>query len=182
MTAPAPNLLEPGLEEVRRSPRDGGSILLIVRRPGVDRREIVEEALLDVDIGLVGDTWLERGSRSTPDGSADRAAQLTLMNGRFAALVAGDIGAWPAAGDQLYVDLDLSVDSLPAGTLLSVGSAVIEISPTPHTGCAKFGARFGSHALRVVSSPEGRALRLRGANASIVAGGVVRTGDLIRRR
>jgi hypothetical protein len=182
MTAPTMDLLEAGLEEVLRSPRDGGPLLLIVRRPGVDRREVLDEAVLDPERGLVGDTWLERGSRSMPDGSADPAAQLTLMNARFAELIAGDREAWPVAGDQLYVDLDLSVENLPAGTRLAVGAAVIEISPTPHLGCAKFRARFGSDALRLANAPTGRALRLRGANATILEGGTVRTGDIIRRR
>lgn len=175
------DLLEAGLEEVRRSPRDLGTVVLIVRRPAIDRREIVDEAELDVDVGLVGDTWLERGSGSSVDGSADREAQLTLMNSRFAALIAGDPEAWAAAGDQLYVDLDLSLAHLPAGTRLAVGSAVIELSQTPHTGCAKFSARFGSDALRFANSPEGRSLRLRGANARIVQAGIVRTGDAIRK-
>ena len=87
------------------------------------------------------------------DGSANPDAQLTLMNARVVALVAGERERWPLAGDQLYVDLDLSADNLPPGTRLAVGSAVIEVTPEPHTGCAKFSARFGSEALRFVNSP-----------------------------
>jgi hypothetical protein len=147
----------------------------------VDEREVVEEAELDLENGLVGDTWLERGSRSTADGSADPKAQLTLMNARLAALVAGPQERWPLAGDQLYVDLDLSKDNLPPGTLLAVGSAVIEATDEPHTGCAKFSARFGSDALRFINSPLGRQLQLRGINARVVESGRVRQGDPIRK-
>ncbi len=100
---------------------------------------------------------------------------------RLAALVAGERERWPLAGDQLYVDLDLAVDNLPPGTRLAVGMAVIEITPHPHTGCAKFSARFGSDALRFVNSPDGRALRLRGINARVVEAGIVRLGDAIRK-
>ena len=136
--------LQAGLDEIRRSPADDGTVELIVRRPAENEREILEEGSLDVDEGLVGDAWRARGSSRMPDGSANPDAQLTLMNARVVALVARERERWPLAGDQLYVDLDLSADNLPPGTRLAVGSAVLEVTPEPHTGCAKFSARFGS--------------------------------------
>ena len=174
--------LEAGLAVIRRSPVDEGTVELIVRRPGTDQRETVAEGRLTPEDGLGGDDWRARGSRSTPDGAADPERQLTLMNARLIDLLAdGDREAWPLAGDQLYVDLDLSVANLPAGTRLAVGAAVIEVTEPPHTGCAKFSARFGSEALRFVNSPEGRSLRLRGLNARVTEPGVVRAGDAVRR-
>ena len=173
--------LEAGLAEVRRSPAQAGVIVRIVRRPEPERREIVEAAVLDVDEGMVGDCWRVRGSKRMPDGSADREAQITMMNSRFAELVVGGPEGWEWAGDQLYVDLDLGVENLPPGTRLAVGSAVLEVSEIPHTGCLKFSGRFGPDALRAVSSPDGRALRLRGVNTRIVEGGEVRVGDPVRR-
>ena len=174
--------LEAGLAGIRESPAIEGTVELIVRRPGTDERETVAEGRLTPEDGLVGDDWRARGSRSTPDGSADPECQLTLMNARLIDLLAdGDREAWPLAGDQLYVDLDLSVANLPAGTRLGVGTAVVEVTAPPHTGCAKFSARFGSPALRFVNSPEGRALRLRGMNARVVQPGEARPGDAIRR-
>jgi hypothetical protein len=128
---------------------------------------------------LVGDGWLARGSKSTPDGSADPSAQVTLMNARVAALLAGPPDAWSAAGDQLYVDLDLGEANLPTGTRLAIGDALLEVSGTPHTGCAKFSGRFGVDALRFVSTPEGRALRLRGMNAWVVRSGIIALGDVV---
>jgi MOSC domain-containing protein YiiM len=154
---------------------------MIVRRPAVDEREILVEARLDAGDGLVGDGWAIRGSRSTTDGSADPEAQLTVISTRVLAAIEPDRERWPLAGDQLYVDFDLSLETLPAGSRLAIGSAVIEVSETPHTGCAKFSARFGSDALRWINSPIGRAHRMRGLNARIVEGGTVRTGDAIRR-
>jgi MOSC domain-containing protein YiiM len=171
--------LEAGLDEIRRSPADGGTVQLIVRRPAVDRREVSEVAELDTEQGLVGDTWRIRGSRRTPDGSSDPEAQVTVMNARVAALLAGSHDTWSAAGDQLYVDLDLAESNLPAGTRLAIGEALLEVSAVPHTGCAKFGGRFGVDALRFVSTPEGRELRLRGLNAKVVRGGTIRLGDRI---
>ncbi len=166
-------------EEARSAPSDVGTVRLIVRRPAVDEREVLEEAVLDVDEGMAGDTWRVRGSSSTSDGSANSEAQVTLMNARAAARIAGDTERWPLAGDQLYVDFDLSVENLPPGTRVAIGTAEIEVSEKPHTGCAKFSGRFGTDALRLVSSPEGRALRLRGMNAKVTKGGIVRVGDTI---
>jgi MOSC domain-containing protein YiiM len=173
--------LEGSLDHIRQAPADGGTVELIAARPGVDEREVLTEAWLDVRDGLRGDSWLARGSSRTPDGAADPQAQLTLMNARVAAAIAGERERWPQAGDQLYVDLDLSVANLPPGSRVQVGSAVIEFSEAPHTGCAKFSARFGNDALRFVNSPNGRDLRLRGANCSVVVAGTVRPGDTIRK-
>jgi hypothetical protein len=171
--------LEAGLEDIRRAPADDGILRLIVRRPGVETRELLETAELDSDQGLVDDGWLARGSKRTGDGSADPEAQVTLMNARVAALLAGPQDAWSVAGDQLYVDLDLAEANLPPGTRLAIGEAILQVSATPHTGCAKFSGRFGLDALRFVSTPEGRGLRLRGMNARVVQGGTVRLGDRI---
>lgn len=173
--------LETGLAEVRRSPADAGRVERIVRRPSVETREAVVAAGITLADGLEGDCWLARGSKRMADGSADLEAQLTIMNSRFARLVAGEPAAWDPAGDQLYVDLDLSEDNLPAGTRLWVGSAVVEVSEVPHMGCLKFSARFGPDALRMVASPIGRKLRLRGVNTRVVAAGRVAVGDTIRR-
>ena len=171
--------LEQSLDHIREAPADGGTVELIAVRPAVDEREILTEAQLDLEEGIIGDSWRARGSSSTPDGSANPVAQVTLMNARAAAAIAGDRDRWALAGDQIYVDLDLSLLNLPAGSRIQVGSAVLEFSEAPHTGCAKFSARFGNDALRFVNSPLGRELRLRGANCRVVVGGVVRPGDTI---
>lgn len=173
--------LEAGLDEVRAAPPDEGRVELLVRRPAVGEREVVGEVKLDPDVGMVGDNWQTRGSRRAPDGAADPSKQLTLMNARFAALVAGSPERRALAGDQVYVDMDISHANLPAGSRLALGEAIVEITPTPHTGCAKFTARFGKEALRLVSSPAGRELRLRGVNTRIVVAGTVRAGDVVRK-
>ena len=170
--------LEAGLGHVRESPQDHGRLVLVVRRPQVGQREMLEEAVLNQATGLEGDNWLIRGSSSTPDRSAHPDKQVTLINARLAELVAGGTERMALAGDQLYVDLDLSVDNLPAGSLLAVGEAVLRISEAPHTGCAKFMERFGVEALRFAGSRIGRQLRLRGMNTRIVVPGTVRLGDL----
>jgi hypothetical protein len=175
------NDFEAGLDTIRQAPADTGSVELIVRRPAVEEREVVDEAELDLVDGLVGDNWSTRGSRAMADGSANPKAQLTVMNSRLAELVAGPREDWPPAGDQLYVDFDLSKENAPAGTRLAIGTAVIEVTDEPHTGCAKFSARFGSDALRFINSPAGRELNLRGINARVVEPGRVRRGDAIRK-
>jgi MOSC domain-containing protein YiiM len=173
--------LEASLDHIREAPADRGTVELIARRPDVDQREVMTEAVLDLHEGLVGDTWRARGSSRTPDGGPDLDAQLTLMNARAAAVIAGERERWPLAGDQLYVDFDISRTNVPPGSRVQIGSAVIEFSEPPHTGCAKFSARFGVDALKFVNSQIGRELRLRGANCSVVVAGTVRPGDEIRK-
>jgi MOSC domain-containing protein YiiM len=173
--------LESGLDEIRSSPKDDGRLELIVRRPVVEEREVLAEGDLDTVEGLVGDGWRTRGSKATEDGSAHPDMQLTLMNARSAALIAGDRERWPLAGDQLFVDLDLSESNLPPGTRVEVGSAVLEITAEPHRGCGKFSRRFGNDALKFVNSEDGRELNLRGIYAKIVSPGTVRTGDAVRK-
>jgi MOSC domain-containing protein YiiM len=170
--------LEAGLTQIRDAPADRGRVELVVRRPTEGERETLAEGELDLAAGLVGDRWSAGRSHGRPP-NAD--TQLTLMSARAAGLVAGAPERWGLAGDQLYVDLDISEANLPTGTRLAVGSAVVEITAVPHTGCKKFVQRFGRAAMLFVNSPEGRALRLRGANARVVAAGLVRPGDEIRK-
>ncbi|OLE55937.1 MAG: MOSC domain-containing protein [Acidobacteria bacterium 13_1_20CM_3_53_8] len=173
--------LEAGLDEIRRAPKDEGVLRLIVRRPQTDEREVLEEGELNLLEGLAGDSWRMRGSSRTPDGSSHPEMQLNIMNARVAALVAQDDERWQLAGDQLYLDMDLSAENLPAGTRLAIGSAVIEVSAQPHTGCKKFVARFGLDAMKFVNSSVGRELHLRGINARVVQPGVIRVGDAVRK-
>lgn len=164
--------LEAGLPHVRQSPKEQGCLELLVRRPQTNEREVLEEAMLDPEQGLVGDKWKNGGK---PD------MQLTVINARAIGLVAKDKALWPLAGDQLFVDLDLSVENLPPGTRLELGSAVIEVTPPPHNGCKKFAARYGEDAVHFVNSPTGKQLHLRGVNAKVVTPGIVRVGDLVRK-
>jgi len=173
-------VLESSVGHVRLAPRDEGTVELIVCRPAVNKRTVLQEAMLDTQCGLVGDTWSTRESTSTADGAPNPEAQVTLVNARAIAVIAGAANRWALAGDQLYVDFDLSIANLPARTRLRVGSAVVEISAKPHTGCAKYRRRFGVDAVRFVNSATGRELRLRGANARVVESGTVRQGDRVR--
>ena len=171
--------LEAGLETINRSPQDGGVVEMIVRRPKIGEREILQEGQLDPADGLVGDSWRIRSSKHTADGSPHPDMQLNLMNSRVVDLVSQDKGRWHLAGDQLFVDLDLSEGNLPAGTRLVIGSAVIEVTAEPHTGCSKFVERFGVDAMTFVNSSEHRDLHLRGINARVVQPGALRVGDTI---
>jgi hypothetical protein len=173
--------LEAGLEAIRQAPKDEGVLQLIVRRPQLEEREVLEEGELHPLEGLVGDSWKQRGSSRTPDGSSHPDMQLNIMNARVTALVAQDEARWQLAGDQLYLDMDLSDENLPAGTRLAIGSAVIEVTPQPHTGCKKFVARFGLDAMKFVNSAVGRELHLRGINAKVVQPGVIRVGQAAKK-
>ena len=171
--------LEAGLEQIRQAPKTHGSLELIVRRPAAGSREVLSRGVLDTAEGLAGDTWNVRESSRTPDGSPHPDMQLNVMSARVAALVAQDTARWPLAGDQLFVDLDLSAENLPPGTRLALGTAVIEVTAEPHTGCGKFVERFGAAAMKFVNSPVGRSLRLRGVNARVVVPGAIAVGDRV---
>ena len=169
--------LELSLDEIRNAPKNEGSLELIVRRPRSGEREVVDESELSVAEGLVGDNWSTR----TPDAALEPERQLTIMNARVAGLLAQDTGRWQLFGDQLYIDFELSESNLPAGTRLALGSAIIEVTPVDHTGCKKFAERFGVDAVKFVSTPVGRELRLRGMYAKVVQAGRIRSGDKVRR-
>ncbi len=173
--------LEQGLEHILGSPKDQGALELIVIRPDVDQREVVDEARLDTEQGLVGDSWLGRGNRHTPDGAADPDRQLTVMNSRVVELVADDPDRRGLAGDQLYLDMDLSGANLPPGTQLAIGDAVIEVTEPPHIGCKKFAERFGKDAVVFVNTGLGKTLSFRGINAKVIQPGDIRVGDVAQR-
>jgi hypothetical protein len=173
--------LHAGLDEIRRSPRDDGALVLIVRRPQINEREVLERGELDLAQGLVGDSWNRRGSSRSFDGGPHPEMQLNIMNARAIALVAQSSERWPLAGDQLFVDLDLSPANLPPGTRLAIGTAIIQVTAEPHTGCGKFVSRFGIDAMKFVNSTIGRELSLRGINAKVVQPGAIHIGDAVRK-
>ena len=173
--------LESGLNHILNAPKDNGIVQMIVCRPKIEVREILKVAKLDKEFGLVGDNWNDRGSSSTPDNSSDIEAQLTIMNSRVISLITPSSDQWQFAGDQLYIDMDLSRNNLFPGSQIKIGSAVVEVSKKPHTGCEKFSNRFGLDALKFVSTPLGRELALRGINTRIVQSGIVQTGDVVKK-
>jgi len=160
------------LDALGPSPLDNGTVELIVARPSPGERQVLDSAELDTVMGLVGDNWSARRS-------VQLDCQITLMNSRIIQTIAGDREHWPPAGDQLFVDFDLGPDNLPPGQRIAMGTAVLEVSAVPHTGCEQFTERFGHGAIRFVNSPEGRQLRRRGINARVIQAGVVRAGDTI---
>jgi hypothetical protein len=169
------------IDHIRLSPKDSGVLALIVRRPQVDAREVLAEGELDLTDGLAGDSWRMRSSSRTADGAAHPDMQLNLMNARAIEAIAGPVKRWSLAGDQLFVDFDLSQANVPAGTRLAIGEAVVEVTNQPHTGCGKFSARFGLDALKWVNSPAGKQLGLRGVNAKVVTPGRIRQGDVLKK-
>jgi MOSC domain-containing protein YiiM len=173
--------LEAGLEHIRQAPKEQGILQMIVRRPAVDEREVLEQGELSTQGGLVGDTWSVRVSRHSKTGRPNLYAQLTIMNARAIALLAQSEERWALAGDQLFVDFDLSEENIPPGTRLAVGTAILEVSAEPHTGCKKFSARFGVEAMKFVNSPEGKRLHLRGINAKVIQDGIIRVGDPVKK-
>ena len=150
-------------------PKETGTVALIVARPTSGERDLLPVGRLTQEEGLAGDRWAAKG-RPHPD------SQLTLMRVDVARLIANGQPI-ELAGDQLFVELDLSLENLPAGSRLRIGDAVCEVTPMPHTGCGKFAARFGADARAVTELPEFRDQRLRGIYVKVIEPGAVATGD-----
>ncbi len=165
--------IENSLAQVIESPTDNGILHLICRRPKEDEREVLEMGELVIEKGLIGDDWL------TDDGNYE--TQLTIMNSRIIDLIAQDKDRWKLAGDQLFVDLNLSDENLPHGSKIQIGTAILEITPQPHNGCKKFVERFGLDAMKFVNSPIGKQFHLRGIYAKVIQSGTIRQGDFVKK-
>jgi MOSC domain-containing protein YiiM len=175
------NELLTGLEEIRQSPADGAQLRAIVVRPATNHRLSLAQCEISPEGGVHGDNWADGCWMSLPDGNPHPDVQVAIMNARTIALIAREEDRWPLAGDNLYVDLDLSRDNLPCGQQLAIGSAVLEITAVPHRGCRKFAHRYGSDAVKFVNSEIGETLRLRGVYARVLQAGGVRVGDVVRK-
>ena len=171
--------LKDGLAEILKSPKDDGTIKGIVVRPERGERLDVTSRAISLEGGIEGDHWAKGCWKTTDDGRPDPDVQICIMNARCIALIAMDRSNWPPAGDNLFVDLDVSPENLPAGQRLALGSAIIEITDIPHLGCDKFVERYGRDACAFVNSRDGKRLRLRGVYARVVQDGLITVGDRI---
>lgn len=173
--------LKDGLDRIKKSPNDNTLVDMIVCRPSEGSRKILQEGFLDKGKGLKGDNWIDRGSSKTIDGCSHPEMQLNIMNSRSIALIAQQKNRWQLAGDQLFIDINLTDKNIPAGTRLSIGDAIIEVTAIPHNGCKKFTERFGIDAVKFVNSPIGKELHLRGVNAKIIKSGKINVGDMVKK-
>lgn len=156
--------------DVPPAPQDKGKVRLIVARRTRGVHDVLETAELSAELGVVGDRWHK------DDG--DPMYQVTVMSAHVARLVrATPDQPLHTAGDNFFVDLDLSEESLPIGARLRIGEALLEVTPEPHLGCKKFRERFGDGALAWVNHKDNRTLRLRGINCRVIEPGMVSTGD-----
>ena len=167
--------LEDGWKARSSPPRDAGSVRLLCVRRASGVHETPASVMITAAGGLAGDRWANRGAGKDPDG----ASAVTLKSAAVAELVTAGEQPLHMAGDNILVDLDISVEALPPGSRLAVGDAILRVSEQPHNGCSTYRDRFGIDALKWVSTPEGRARRLRGMNCSVVRDGIVRVGDPI---
>ena len=173
--------LEAGLDEIKKSPKYKGILEMIVCRPKKNEREVLKKGEISKEFGLIGDNWKTRGSSRTNDGFGHPEMQLNIMNARAISLIAQEKDRWKLAGDQLYIDIELSDENLPTGSKLKIGSAIIEITAIPHNGCKKFTERFGIDAVKFVNSPIGKELHLRGINAKVLKAGTISVGGIVEK-
>lgn len=169
------------MDWVLAAPDTVGRVEALVVRPAVDQRVSHTQVMFSLEQGVIGDNWLTSCWKKLPGGESDPEVQVAIMNARMIEVLTRDRSRWPLAGDQLFVDFDLSVGNLAVGERLQVGATVLEITAEPHRGCSKFKKCFGPEAMAFVNSSLGDAHRLRGVYAKIVSAGEVRVGDDIRK-
>jgi MOSC domain-containing protein YiiM len=175
--------LEAGLAEVMESPHEEGRLEAIVIRPASNERRMLSTARLTPEGGVEGDRWVTDSYYRLKDGRSDPCCQVSLMNARFLRQIAGSEDAICLAGDNLIVELDLSEANLPTGSRLAIGGdVVIEITNQAHTGCTKLERRYGGEAKAFMNSKARKSLHLRGRYASVVRGGTVEVGDIVRKQ
>lgn len=173
------NEIETRFDWVLAAPRDVGCVESVVVRPVKNQRSSLNQVMFSPEQGVEGDNWLTDCWKKLPSGESDPEVQVAIMNARMIEVLTRDKNLWPLAGDQLFVDFDLSVNNLAVGDRLQVGAALLEITAEPHRGCRKFKKRFGADALAFVNSPQGDQHRLRGVYARIVSAGEVGVGDSV---
>lgn len=173
--------LEAGLPEILAAPADNGRLEAVVIRPAPGEREDLSSCELSLEGGTQGDHWAKGCWKSTEDGKPHPDVQICIMNSRCIALIAQERARWPLAGDNLFIDMDLSPGNLPAGQRLAIGTTVLEITDTPHNGCESFVKRYGKAAVVFVNNPRGKSLRLRGVYARVVRDGRVSVGDTVKK-
>lgn len=169
------------LSSVLDSPKDQGTVEMIVVRPFKNQRKTLIHVLFSPEAGVTGDNWKTQCWKKLNDGQSDPDVQVAIMNARMIDMLTDDKAHWPLAGDQLFVDFDLSVTNLSPGDQLQIGDAVLQITAEPHRGCSKFKQRFGELAMHCVNSAQGDAHRLRGIYAKIISAGNVSVGDVIHK-
>jgi hypothetical protein len=173
--------LEAGLPEILQAPKDNGTLTGIVIRPEPGQRVELASCEVSLKLGTHGDNWSRGCWKTTDDGSPHPDVQICIMNARCIALIAQDRSNWAPAGDNLFIDMDLTPNNVPPGTQLAIGTAIIEITDTPHNGCDSFIARYGRDACIFVNTREGKQLRLRGVYGRVVRDGHLAVGDTVRK-
>jgi len=164
--------LERAWQDAPPLPRGRGGVRRICVRTGGGAHACPPRVRVTCEGGVDGDRWAREPQRRLD-------AQVTLIAARVAEWIARPGSPPEAAGDNFHVDLDVGVEALPVGTRIRLGTAVVEVTALPHSGCAKFRDRFGLDAVRWVNDPGHRERRLRGVNCRVIADGEVAVDDAV---
>lgn len=173
--------LTAGLQGILSAPKQNGTLELIVIRPGRGERFTPAEIEVSAVEGLPGDHWSNGTGYAREDGAGDPDAQICIMMASCIRAIAGAKANWPPAGDNLFIDMDLTPKNMPPGTRFAIGSAEFIVSELPHNGCQDFIDRYGRDACVFLMTGEGKKNRLRGIYARVTRDGTVSVGDTVRK-
>ena len=173
-------LLE-SLPYILSAPADEGQVRAIVIRPAAGQRRMLDRVDVSARGGLEGDHWAEGCWLSTEDGAPHPDVQVCIMSARCIEAIAGPEANWAAAGDNLFIDMDLSPENLPPGTRVAIGTVELILTAEPHNGCQSFIDRYGRDACVFVNTGPGKANRLRGIYGRVTRDGTIRRGDVMRK-
>lgn len=171
--------LKAALPHILAAPKDGGDLRMIVVRPASGQRETPATARLTGAGGVEGDHWSKGCWRTTEAGDPHPDVQICMMSSRTIEAIAGDPENWAPAGDNLFLDLDLTPDNLATGDRLEIGTTLLEITAEPHHGCQSFIDRYGRDACLFVNLGDGKRYALRGRYARVLRDGDITVGDTV---
>ena len=171
--------LEAAIPDILAAPKLAGAVEMIVVRPAAGLRETPGRVGVSLEGGVAGDHWAKGCWRTTDAGEPHPDVQICMMSARTIRAIAGEPEHWPAAGDNLFLDMDLSPANMPPGTRFAIGTAGFVVTAEPHDGCQSFIDRYGRDACLFVNTGRGRALRLRGIYARVTRDGEIAVGDRV---
>lgn len=171
--------LDAQLPHVLNAPKTGSRVAMLCTRPARNERVFPDAIVLTRARGIDGDREMAQPWLRLDNGDPDPRIQVSIIPQRVLDLVWRDRENITHPGDNIVADIDVSLDNMPVGTILTIGTAALRVSDEWNDGCAKWNKRMGRAAYEWTTQPDHEPLRLRGIYCEIITDGVIKLGDTI---